>query len=61
LRRLVWLLKELRRVVRGEVKGPAVLVATEHAAPLQIFAAKEKCGAVPGEIAERFWERGKVV
>jgi hypothetical protein len=53
LRRLVWLLKELRRVVRGEVK--------EHAAPLQIFAAKEKCGAVPGEIAERFWERGKVV
>jgi hypothetical protein len=56
LRRLVWFLKELRRVVRDDVKGPAVLLATEHAAPLQIFAAKEGCGALPREIVERFWE-----
>jgi hypothetical protein len=34
LRQLVWFLEELRRVVKHEVSGPAVLVATEYVAPL---------------------------
>ena len=58
LRRLVWLLEELREVAVRKAGGHAVLVAVEKGAPLQIFEAKTAKGALPREIVERFWGRG---
>jgi hypothetical protein len=56
LKRLVWLLEELRRVVEGAPGQKAVLVAIETGAPLQIFEMKDEKGLLPREIIERFWD-----
>ncbi|KAF2850040.1 hypothetical protein T440DRAFT_532375 [Plenodomus tracheiphilus IPT5] len=56
LRRLVWLLEEMRKLVVEKTNGHAVLVAMERGAPLQVFQAKQSWGALPREIIERFWE-----
>jgi hypothetical protein len=57
LRRLVWLLKEVRRIVGEKTKnGSGMLVAMEKGAPFQIFDVKDAhSGALPVEIVERFW------
>lgn len=56
LKRLVWLLEELRRVVQGAPGKKAVLVAVEKGAPLQIFEMEGEKGLIPREIIERFWD-----
>lgn len=56
LKRLVWLLEELRRVVQGAPGKKAVLVAVEKGAPLQIFEMEGEKGLLPREIIERFWD-----
>ena len=57
IRRLVWLLEEIRRVVMEKTCGAAVLVAIDRGAPFQIFEAKHSFGALPKEVVERFWEK----
>ncbi|KAB2109137.1 hypothetical protein AG0111_0g2813 [Alternaria gaisen] len=56
LKRLVWLLEEVRRVVQGAPGKKAVLVAVEKGAPLQIFEMEGEKGLLPREIIERFWD-----
>ncbi|KAI8941185.1 hypothetical protein NX059_002422 [Plenodomus lindquistii] len=56
LRKLVWLLSEIRSLVLNKTNGHAVLVAMEKGAPLQIFQAKQSWGALPRAIVERFWD-----
>ena len=58
LRRLVWLLREIRRLVLERTDGKAVLVAMEKGSPLQVFPMKEGYGALPREVVERFWDTG---
>lgn len=56
LRRLVWLLEEIRQVVLEKTNGHAVLVAIEKGAPLQIFQANRNHSALPKEVVGKFWD-----
>jgi hypothetical protein len=57
LRKLVWLLHELRTVVKDRTReGTAVLVATGKGKPIVVYETKTRVGALPQEIVERFWE-----
>ncbi|KAF2125930.1 hypothetical protein P153DRAFT_258559, partial [Dothidotthia symphoricarpi CBS 119687] len=55
LRRLAWLLADLKRVVTEKGGGAALLVAIERGAPVQVFEARGAKGALPGGVVERFW------
>jgi hypothetical protein len=56
LQRLEWLLRELRRVVQGTREGAAVLVSLGKGEPLRVYETRERVGAVPREVVERFWD-----
>jgi hypothetical protein len=55
LRKLAWLLRELRGVVKMTSEGSAVLVAMGKGQPMEVYEVKTKVGALPEEIVERFW------
>jgi hypothetical protein len=55
LRKLAWLLRELRGVVKKMREGSAVLVAMGKGQPMEVYEVKTKVGALPEEIVERFW------
>jgi hypothetical protein len=56
LRKLAWLLRELRGVVKMTSEGSAVLVAMGKGQPMEVYEVKKKVGALPKEIVERFWD-----
>jgi hypothetical protein len=56
LRKLVWLLEELRMVVKEQTsEGSAVLVSTGKGDPLVVYETKKRIERLPQEIVERFW------
>jgi hypothetical protein len=56
LQKLVWLLQELRTVVKEKSReGSAVLVSLGKGEPIEVYETKTRVGALPQEIVERFW------
>jgi hypothetical protein len=57
LRKLAWLLEELRVVVKEQTsEGSAVLVCTGKKAPLMMYETKKHVDALPKEIVDVFWD-----
>jgi hypothetical protein len=57
LRKLAWLLEELRTVVKEQTsESSAVLVCTGKKAPLVMYETKKHVDALPREIVNRFWD-----
>jgi hypothetical protein len=56
LRKLAWLLEELRTVVKGQTEeGSAMLVSTGKGDLLTTYEAKKRIDPLPKEIVARFW------
>jgi hypothetical protein len=71
LQKLVWLLEELRKVAMENGAAIAVFLGIDEPRPegaaegskkpdpsLRVYTAKDKVGALPDEIVEKFWSRG---
>jgi hypothetical protein len=57
LKKLAWLLEELRTVVKEQTsEGSAVLVSTGKGNLLVIYETKKRIDPLPKEIVERFWD-----
>jgi hypothetical protein len=55
LKKLAWLLGELREVAKRS-EGSAVLVVMGKGSMMEVFEVERKVGAVPGEIVEKSWD-----
>jgi hypothetical protein len=56
LKKLAWILEELRTVVKGQTsEGSAVLVSTGKGNPLIVYETKKRIEPLPKEIVEKFW------
>jgi hypothetical protein len=57
LRKLAWLLEELRTVVKEQTsERSALLVCMGKKAPLVMYETKKHVDALPREIVDRFWD-----
>jgi hypothetical protein len=57
LRKLTWLLEELRRVVKEQTSdGSVVLVSMGKKAPLVMYETKKHVDALSKEIVDMFWD-----